>query len=295
MPSASTKAAGRKLKLRDGRTLGYAEYGDPRGKPLILCHGTPGSRLDRHPDESIATSLGARLIVPDRPGYGLSTFQPHRCLLDWPDDVVELADALGIQRFAVLGVSGGGPHAAACAYKLSQRLTRAGLVAAVAPFDIPSATEGMAAINRRSAVVSRRVPFFVLRTILEWQARTFRHHPEALLDVLASQVGEADRAVLAAPRYRQVLAESIVEAYTQGGRGHAWESRLVARPWGFRALDIEVEVRLWQGEDDRLVPPTMGRYLAAAIPNCVPTFLPGEGHLSVIYARWHEILSAMIA
>ncbi len=294
MTSAIRTATGKTLTLRDGRTLGYAEYGDPRGTPVFLCHGTPGSRLDRHPDETIATSLGVRLIVPDRPGYGLSSFQTGRSLLDWPADLDQLADSLGIGRFAVVGVSGGGPHAAACAYKLPGRLTRLGLVASAAPFDVPSATEGMAPLNRRSAAVARVAPFFVLRTIFAWEARTFRHHPEALLDTLAPQLAKADQAVLAVPRYRQALVESIAEAYRQGGRGHAWESRLFARPWGFRPLDIPVEVHLWQGEADTLVPPSMGRYLAAAIPNCLPTFLPGEGHLSLIYTRWHEVLAAMV-
>jgi pimeloyl-ACP methyl ester carboxylesterase len=295
MSSATTTATGKTLTLRDGRTLGYAEYGDPGGKPVFLCHGTPGSRLDRHPDETIATSLGARLIVADRPGYGLSTFQPRRRLLDWPDDLGQLADALGIERFAVVGISGGGPHAAACAYQIPRRLTHVGLVAAAAPFDAPNATEGMAAINRRSAVVARVAPFFALWAIFAWEARIFRTNPAALLDVLASQVGQADRAVLAVAQYRQVLVESIAEAYRQGGRGHAWDSRLFVRPWGFRALDIPIEVHLWQGEDDTLVPPSMGRYLAAAIPDCVPTFLPGEGHLSVIYRCWRDVLDAMVA
>ncbi len=107
--SAIRTATGKTLTLRDGRTLGYAEYGDPRGTPVFLCHGTPGSRLDRHPDETIATSLGVRLIVPDRPGYGLSSFQTGRSLLDWPADLDQLADSLGIGRFAVVGVSGGDP------------------------------------------------------------------------------------------------------------------------------------------------------------------------------------------
>jgi pimeloyl-ACP methyl ester carboxylesterase len=123
----------------DGCALTYAEFGDPNGRPSVLCHGTPGtpgSRLDRHPDDRVAVDQGARVIVPDRPGCGRSDYQPHRTLLGWPDDVLALADALGLERFAVAGVSGGGPHAAACACKIPNkipnRLTRVAIVSGIA-------------------------------------------------------------------------------------------------------------------------------------------------------------------
>src|SRR5512139_3720722 len=106
----------RHIQLRDRRSLSCAEYGDPQGKPVLFFHGTPSSRLFRHPDDSIAASLGVRLITVDRPGFGLSDPKPGRILLDWTDDVIELADAFKIERFAVAGVSGGGPYAAACGY-----------------------------------------------------------------------------------------------------------------------------------------------------------------------------------
>jgi pimeloyl-ACP methyl ester carboxylesterase len=294
MGSAPTTTIGTTITLRDGRILGYAESGDPAGTPVFVCHGTPGSRLDRHPDESIARGLGARLIVADRPGYGLSTFQRGRRLLDWPDDLGQLADALGIGRFAVVGISGGGPHAAACAYRIPERLTRVGLVAAAAPFDIPGAMEGMAKVNRRSIALTKVTPFPVLRLLYAVQVRSIQKRPEALIETLASQMPEADRAALANPAFRRTLLESVTEAYRQGGRGHAWEDHMFVGPWGFRARDIPAEVHLWQGEADTLVPPTMGRYYAAAIPNCVPTFLPGEGHLSVYVKCWRDVLAAMV-
>ncbi|MBU1879209.1 MAG: alpha/beta hydrolase, partial [Chloroflexi bacterium] len=119
------------ILLPDGRRLSYAEYGDPAGAPVFLFRGTPSSRLACHPDDTIATDLGARVIVTERPGFGRSDFQPGRTLLDWPADVVALADALGLDRFAIVGTSGGGPHAAACAYRIPQRLTLAAIVSGV--------------------------------------------------------------------------------------------------------------------------------------------------------------------
>ena len=295
MSSGTATTASRTLTLRDGRSLGYAEYGDPHGKPVFLCHGTPGCRLQVHPNESIVTALGVRLIVADRPGYGLSTFQPRRRLLDWPDDVAQLADALGIERFAVIGWSGGGSHTAACVYKMPQRLTRACLIAAAAPLDIPRATQGMAVINRSAAIIGRYVPFFVQRALSTWEARGRRHYPEKLFDQLMPQLPAVDRAALTQTAFRRMLDASVAEAYRQGGRGHAWESRLFAQPWGFRLQDIAVEVHLWHGEEDTLVPPGLGRYLAGAIPGCVATFLPGEGHFTVYEKCWRDILSAAVA
>jgi pimeloyl-ACP methyl ester carboxylesterase len=121
MSATSSEATCQRIRLRNGRSLSYATYGDPHGKPVLLAHRTAGSRLERHPDDAIARSLGARLIVPDRPGYGLSTFQRGRTLLEWPEDVVALADALGIERFALLGLGGGGPYALACACRIGLR------------------------------------------------------------------------------------------------------------------------------------------------------------------------------
>ena len=122
-----------RLRLSDGRTLGYAQYGVPDGKPLFVFHGSPGSRLQVRAAHAPALARGIRIIAPDRPGLGLSTRLPGRQVADWPSDVRELADALNIARFAVIGVSGGGPYVAACAWGLPERITRAGIVSGVAP------------------------------------------------------------------------------------------------------------------------------------------------------------------
>ncbi len=119
---STAKLPSHQLQLRDGRRLGYVDYGDPAGRPVLLFPGVPGSRLQGHPDRSIAGALGVRLIGVDRPGYGLSDDKRGRTLLDWPDDVVTLADHLGLERFALLSISGGGAYAAACAWKIPERL-----------------------------------------------------------------------------------------------------------------------------------------------------------------------------
>src|SRR5918996_4665095 len=155
----------RTIRLRDGRRLGFAEWGDAGGRPLLYFHGWPGSRVEGRLADETARSRRIRMIAVDRPGMGRSDFPPRRTLVDWPDDVVEVAAAVALDRFAVLGISGGGPYAAACAWKLSDRLTRAGLVSCLTPLDVPGATAGMGRRNRLSfqlvgrVAILRRVPF----------------------------------------------------------------------------------------------------------------------------------------
>src|SRR6266542_1826586 len=141
------------IALPDGRWLAYAEFGDPEGRPVLFFHATPGYRRNPWATDAELRSAGVRLIAPDRPGVGRSTPQPHRRLLDWPDDVRQLADALALQRFAVVGFSNGGPHAAACACKLGPRVSGTALVAPLPPLDAPGAVRllvsGMSQADRR--------------------------------------------------------------------------------------------------------------------------------------------------
>ncbi len=278
------------VRLDDGRLLGYAEFGDPRGKPVMFFHGFPGSRLEGALGHEGAERAGVRLICIDRPGMGLSTFQPRRRMIDWPADVAALADALAIGRFAVGGVSGGGPYAAICALRLADRLTGAGIISGVGPFDAPGATDGMNRMNRILFFLGRRAPWLA-RVPMLLMARALRH-PEQAIDRMLDSLPAPDRAILERPAVRAAFAADASEAFRAGTGGLAWELVLYSRPWGFRLQDIQMEVHLWQGDADTNVPPAMGRYQAAAIPRCQATFCPGEGHMLVI-DRMEEILGAV--
>jgi len=147
--------------LPDGRLLAYAQHGDLNGKPVFFFHGTPSSRFLRHPDDVLTSSLGIRLITIDRPGFGLSDSYPNRKLLDWPDDVAAVADVLGIERFAISGLSGGGPYAAACAYKIPHRVTMAGIICGVGPTDLPEHVALMYPIRRLGVRLARSAPWLL--------------------------------------------------------------------------------------------------------------------------------------
>lgn len=273
--------AGATLTLRDGRSLGYAEYGNPRGEPAFYFHGHPGSRLEAQLAHEAALSRGVRVIALDRPGYGRSDLQPRRKILDWPTDVAEAADMLGVARFAVLGASGGGPYALACAHAIPQRLTKVGIISGVGPYDAPGVTEGMRWQNRVGFKLGARFP--VLARLIMWSmARQVRRNPERVVEAIAKAMSGPDAEVARRPQVRRALAAIIAEAFRQGSRGAARDVVLLGRPWGFRLEEITTKVHLWQGEADTLVPAAMGRYQAERIPGCRARFFPAEGHLLVI-------------
>jgi pimeloyl-ACP methyl ester carboxylesterase len=277
--------------LTDGRRLSFAEYGVPDGKPVFLFHGIPGSRLLRHPDDAIAKGLGVRLIVPDRPGMGGSDPQPGRTFLDWPADVLALAEALGLGRFAVVGISGGAPYAAACGVRLVPRLTAMGIVSGVGPLDAPGAMKGMLPTNRMGYAVARRVPWALWRRVFSVYYGSVREHPERLARSTKREP-DVDRRLLAQPRVRRMLTETFAEAFRQGTEGPAREGWLLARPWGFELAHVATLVYLWHGEADVVVTAAMGRHMAREIPHCEARFLEGEGHLLWL-AHWDEILGVV--
>lgn len=279
-----------RLRLRDGHWLGYLDYGDPAGAPILCCHGSPGSRLDQFMYEDRLKALHIRLIVPDRPGYGLSDDQPHRTILDWPDDAVQLADHLGLSRFAVLGVSAGGAYAAACSMKIPQRLTRVGLVSSPAPAGTPGFH---LAANRLAYASWRYVPWPVMRLFTRATNPLIFSDPALVYSLTRRRLRAADQEFWEG-KPSLVALEATIEPYRNKQIGLDEDCYLLARPWGFRLEDIATEVWLWHGERDTLATLKMARYVAETIPNCHATFYPGEGH--TIWARHaEEILTALTA
>jgi pimeloyl-ACP methyl ester carboxylesterase len=293
MDSSDHARIGTTVPRPDGRAIGYAEFGAPAGTPVVSVHGYGDSRITRHPDDSLAASLNVRLIALDRPGIGLSDYRPARSVLEWADDVGILADHLNLGRFAVLGWSGGGPHALACAYRLADRLTAVGVVAGFAPFDRPRATEGMRNDMRKFLPVLRRLPW-LSQLVTSSLPGAYRKDPaEAFAKQFGNGLPDADRRALDEPLMRANLLAGAVEAVRQGSRGLATDMQLfLARPWGFPPQDIRVPVHLWYGDADTLVPLQMGQYLAEVIPGSHLTVYPGEGHM-IFYTHWREMLATL--
>lgn len=274
------------IKLQDGRALGYAEYGDANGKPILFFHGWPGSRLFLRSLDSLTASCGARVIAPERPGFGLSDFQPSRKITDWVKDVTQLADFLQLDKFAIAGHSGGGPYVAACAALMPERLTVAALIGSFAPLDAPNAMDGMMPANRNMFNLARRLPFLhrIMITMM------ISGGAERFLQGMLSSLPDVDKNVLASS---EKSADDIAQAFRNGVRGPVWDQYILARSWGFDLKSIKMKTYLWQGDQDVMVPYAMGQYFASAIPDCRANFCKGEGHM-LIFPRWQEILSVLM-
>ncbi|WP_426735235.1 alpha/beta fold hydrolase [Myxococcus faecalis] len=279
------------LRLKDGRRLAYVESGDLDGVPVFFIHGNPGSRYMRHPDDRITHGLGVRLITPDRPGYGLSDHQPGRTLLDFPSDLEQLANALGIGRFSLFGVSAGGPYAAVSTWHLDDRILRAAIVSGVSPLKRPGGMEG---VNRdyRNAYAMAAWPEWVLHPLLAMHDRQVRANPDRALAAVMAHASPDDRRVLSDPLIAAQVQGWRREATRKGVAGIRREAHILASPWDFPLEEIRRDVDLWYWDGDSIVPPQMGRYLASRIPTAVPHFLPGGGHFS-LYSHWRDILTPL--
>jgi pimeloyl-ACP methyl ester carboxylesterase len=281
------------MRLPDGRQLGWDEHGEPAGTPLLYFHGTPSARIEWNlfGSEALARKHNLRVIVPDRPGSGLSDFQPGRRVSDWPADVVALGDHLGLDHFAILGYSGGGPFALACARQIPERLTRVGTVSGTGPFAEPALTE---AINPGTA------QFGKLATGRPWAARLMlrmmgfmsRYMPERMIAQARASLPPEDQAMLERPALRDGFLAMVLEALRKGPRGAQYEMALMVGPWEFRPQEITMPVMMWHGEADQNAPLAMGRYMAEAIPNSEAKFYPGEGHISLFVNHADEILGS---
>jgi pimeloyl-ACP methyl ester carboxylesterase len=283
----------KQINIPDGRLLAFTQYGDLEGQPIFIFHGWPGARLQGALAENSATRLGIRIISPDRPGFGLSGFQPNRQILDWPSDVLFIAEHLQLDKFGVIGLSGGAPYALACAFKIPERLTSVGIVSGVGPSNVPGADDGISDENRRMARLGRRVPW-ILPLILKRVANRRQHNPEAEFAKLLDSLPEPDRQALSHPGIGKKAKEASADSFRPGVKGHAWEMRLFGRSWGFAMEDIQVPVSLWHGTADVNILPLTGKMQADAIPQCTAKFLPNEGHYSLYINHISEILQELI-
>ena len=279
------------LHLPDGRRLGFAEYGARGGRPLLFFHGTPGARLLARVAHGMALSYNVRLIVPERPGYGRSDFQAGRRIAHWPDDVKALADALGLDRFAVAGVSGGAPYALACAWRLPDRIPVVGIVSGMVPLDDPDSAAALPSGERLVLALVRRAPWLA-RALAAAAVPVALRYVNRTYDLVAERAPAPDRALLQQPEIRAGLIDDMREALRAGGHGAIHELVLFGRPWGFRLADIRVPVVLWHGEADAQVPVSIARRFARRIPDCRARFLAHAGHFWLL-DHYEEVLATL--
>ena len=276
------------IRLDDGRSLQVSEYGEPDGRPVVFFHGTPGSRVCI-PDKAAVIENSVRFVTVDRPGYGGSDPNPGRTVLDWAADVEQLVDTLDIEQFAVAGLSGGGPHALACAVSMPDRVTNVAVISGVAPLDGTATMRGMNLYLRVGLLAARYTPF-VLPIALRSMATQARENPESVIGDVGSQYAPSDRRVMSRDEVRAMMADELEATYRQGVDGHVADLRAIARDWEFGLDDIPVPVRIWHGGNDQNAPLSMAEHLAESIPDSHLTIFPDEGHL-VAYEYFDRILN----
>jgi pimeloyl-ACP methyl ester carboxylesterase len=284
------------IGLPDGRTLRIIEDGDPGGRPVIVLHTSPGSKLLYEKHVADATRRGIRLIGYDRAGYGGSTARPGRTVVDEASDVRAIADSLGIDRFAVWGHSKGGSFALGCAAVLPDRLVAAASLAPVAP----NPAEGL---DWFAGVAEANVADFRLLTNdpVAWRRKLVRE-VEEMRDLTEEQLTEslfgpspdADRAALT-PELLAYAYAQMQDGLSQGPDGFIDDNLSDIRPWGFDLSSITVPVQLWHGLDDTLVPLSHAKWLAAHLPRAEIHLEPGEGHVSLFARRIPEVQEWLVS
>lgn len=292
MPTMISSEPASLLTLRDGRTLAYLAVGPADGAPVFHFHGHGSSRLEALALADAADRARVRLIGFDRPGIGFSDPKEGDRLLDWPRDVAEAADRLGIARFAVQGMSAGGPFALACAHALKDRVVACSLVSAV---PTPS-------IALLSGPMARRFAWWIARTFpnyLRDRLQQFRPDDmtEAMIRARMARIGQwlggEDLRLMQDPDRLELLARTMVESGRQNGKGNRSEIERLARPWGFDIRKIRLPVFLFHGDQDRIMHVGPARLMARVLRGCAATFYADEGHFSVLVNRADALMTAL--
>ena len=282
----------RTVTLPDGRRLGYAEWGDPAGWPMLFFHGTPSSRLGLEWSEDAAISHGARVLSLDRPGHGLSDPAPRRTLLDWSRDVAGFANQLALSSFAVSGWSGGGPYVLACAYAIPERLTAAAVLSGCGPLQTRASRRGSSDLDRTMLALSTRAPL-AARVMLKPAVVAARRTPKLAVKSIEQELSARDietfRRLNPDPR---PAMDIFLEAFRSGTAGVIDDYRVLASPWGFAPEQIEVPVHFWHGDEDKMAAITEARAIAERMPAATFNVVPGAGHL-LLMDHIDEILAAL--
>ena len=286
-----------RLILKDGRTLGFAEYGDPKGEPMLEFHGCPSSRLEARNYDEAGKKLGARVIGIDRPGFGISTYVKGYRTVDWPADVIEFADALGLNRFVVAGISSGSPYALACARFIPERLKGCAVVSGVPPLVVNGekldVSQFLMAEELLQARLAKTVPF-AARAIYRYILWQIRKDPVNAMKQVKGHT-ESDIEILKRPEVKQHFQDMILEGSRNGVRGPVESIALELKDWGFSLSDITMQVNIWHGELGYMVFPAGAKYVASKLPNHKLHIVPNAGHISLVVERAEDVLRELLA
>jgi pimeloyl-ACP methyl ester carboxylesterase len=291
------------LDLPDGRKLSYAQYGSPTGHAILYQHGLPGSRIEAAGYHALASEIGARIIAIDRPGMGQSTPYSNRTLQDWPKDLTHLTSHLGLDTYSVLGVSGGGPYALACAAFLPRdKLKCVCIVCGVGPPDI--SMKGADWAHWFGIPYGwRYAPAWMLWLFFQRDmfGRMDLSDEERLRRLLSPKTLDAiphpkDRQIMGDEKFLRVSLRATREANAQGFKNIAQDGRIICSEWGFKVEDIrkDLPVKLWWGKDDTFVPANHGVQIAARLGGRAELRIEEETHASISQNWMREQLEGIL-
>lgn len=281
-----------RLRLADGRTLAWREYGPADGRPILRFQGTPGSRNSRHPHEEAYDRLGTRVIVFDRPGYGASTRLPERGISVVAADACQLLDRLGLEAVHVIGGSGGGPHALAFAANYPERTRAATVVVGAAPLEEED-LGGMIELNREAWYAGRE-GWDALYALLAPKREEVLADPLAGFKAAMEAAPASDKAVMEDPAWQRVLLEDVTEAFRPGAEGWADEGMALYLPWDFDPGAAQCTVTWWHGAHDANSPLAAVNRLLEGVDGVDLRVWTDGGHLEA-YRRHDEILEELLA
>ncbi len=279
------------LTLKDGRTLAYEDCGDPNGQPILFQHGTGDSRLCKNPDETILKELKIRLITTDRPGVGGSTYKKNRTILEWADDIKQLADKLGIDKFIVAGHSGGCPHALAIAYKMTDRVIKIGLASPLVPFDEPG-NKKLVKDRDLQIIFHLRHLKFLANEGSKVEIKMFKNNMKKFVDQCIKHYPE-DKLVFANPQLEPMFEAEFKEAFNNDGLGMLADF-WAFEDWGFKIEDVQQPTKLFYGDADTILSPKSADHYRKRMPNLVGATWIAGGHYGVYNSkRWRGFLSSL--
>jgi len=282
------------IQLSDGRTLGFTEYGDLEGYPILYFHGGQESRLSAKFMDKTAKYLGIRIIAPERPGIGRSSFQTNRIFLDWGKDVAELADTLSIGCFSIFGLSGGAPHVLACLSTIPNRIENASIISGTTPYHYKGTLKGVWFPVKLVHWFAASKKDKNLRAFIQRDYEELVETPEKRMKQFQKYLPKPDRAlILQQPTYGWEFIEGSTEAYCQGINGVVQEWKLYVADWGFELKDIKQPINLWYGTSDKMTPKYKGYYYNEILPNSTLYMIENEGHFSLIRNHLTAILKEL--
>lgn len=283
------------MAVREGRRLSFAEFGSPRGRAVVWMHGTPGARR-QIPLEARRWALahGVRIIGVDRPGIGSSTPHLYPDLFDWTHDLRLLLDALAVDSFHLVGLSGGGPYVLAAGAAMPERVHGIGVLGGVAPAVGPDAAGGgpiRLAVRLAPLLGVGRVP---LGIAVHQLIRAARPVAGSFIDLYAAFQPDGDRTLLSRPEFRAMFLDDILNGNRFQSTAPISDLLLFCRDWGFSPADVPVPVRWWHGDDDHIVPLRHGQHVVDLLPDATLQVIEGESHLGGLGIA-EDVLDTLVA